>query len=119
VQVAEDSKNYYVRLSAVNKTSHTYRLQNGMVMKIDPAFGADMAYRNINHQIGPNEFKEFQQFRQSAILSHGSTLDTTDMPPDTTMDWVVALTKPEITPAIIRWTFAEDQGTAVDAVAIF
>jgi hypothetical protein len=43
----------------------------------------------------------------------------TDMPPDTTMDWVVALTKPDVTPAIFRWTFAADQGVPVNAVAIF
>jgi hypothetical protein len=41
------------------------------------------------------------------------------MPPDTTMDWVEALSKPGVTPAIFRWTFAADLGAEIDAVAIF
>jgi len=42
VQVSEDAHNYYVRLSATNNTSHTYRLQNAAVMKIDPALAATL-----------------------------------------------------------------------------
>jgi hypothetical protein len=119
VQVSEDAHNYYVRLSATNNTSHTYRLQNAAVMKIDPAFGGDIAYQNVNHQIGADVFKEFRKYQQTPVVTHGSTLDITDMPPDTTMDWVEALSKPGVTPAIFRWTFAADQGAEIDAVAIF
>ena len=119
MQVSEDTHNYYVRLSATNNTSHTYRLQNAAVMKIDPAFGGDIAYQNVNHQIGADVFKEFRKYQQTPVVTHGSTLDITDMPPDTTMDWVEALSKPGVTPAIFRWTFAADQGAEIDAVAIF
>ena len=118
-QVSEDAHNYYVRLSATNTTTHTYRLQNAVVMKIDPAFSADTAYKNVDRQIGTEAFKDFRAYQQTPVIAHGSTLDMTDMPPDTTMEWVVALTKPDVTPAIFRWTFAADQGTPVYAVAIF
>jgi hypothetical protein len=88
-------------------------------MKIDPAFGGDIAYQNVNRQIGADVFKEFRKYQQTPVVTHGSTLDITDMPPDTTMDWVEALSKPGVTPAIFRWTFAADLGAEIDAVAIF
>jgi len=53
-QVSEDAHNYYVRLSATNTTTHTYRLQNAVVMKIDPAFSADTAYKKRSTaKLGP------------------------------------------------------------------
>ena len=119
IEVSEDAHNYYVRLSATNATTHTYRLQNAEVIKVDPAFGADTAYRNINRQIGPEMFEDFRMYQQTPVVTHGSSLDITDMPPDTTIDWVVSVTKPDVTPAIFRWTFAADQGVPVNAVAIF
>ena len=119
VQVTEDDGNYYVRLSATNGSTHQYRLQNPTVQKIDPAFGASQAYANVHRQLSPDDFNKFRNYQLTPVASHGSTLETTDMPPDTTMDWVVALTKPEITPAIFRFTFAPDQGKNVNAVAIF
>ncbi len=117
VQVPEDDGNYYVRLSVTNGSTHTYRLQNPTVQKIDPAFGAGAAYANIHRQLGQDEFNKFHNFQLTPVVSHGSTLEATDMPPDTTMDWVVALTKPEITPAIFRFIFAPDQGKHVDPIA--
>jgi len=119
IEVSEDAHNYYVRLSATNTTTHTYRLQNAAVMKVDPAFNADTAYKNIDRQIGLEAFMEFRAYQQTPVVTHGSSLDITDMPPDTTIGWVVALTKPDVTPAIFRWTFAADQGVPVNAVAIF
>ena len=119
VEVTEDEDNYYVRLSATNGSTHQYRLQNPTVQKIDPAFGASAAYASVHHQLSQDEFNKFRNYQITPLVSHGSTLEITDMPPDTTMDWVVALTKPEITPGIVRFNFAPDQGKNVNAVAIF
>jgi hypothetical protein len=118
-EVSEDESNYYVRLSATNKSKHVYRLQNPTVLQIDPAFGADLAYKSVFHQLGDKAFKEFKAYKQTPLVAHGSTLKDTDMPPDSTMDWVVAITKPAVTPAIFQFIFANDQRTPIDAVAIF
>ena len=119
VEVTEDENNYYVRLSATNGSTHQYRLQNPTAQKIDPAFGASAAYASVHCQLSQDEFNKFRNYQITPLTSHGSTLEITDMPPDTTMDWVVALTKPEITPGIIRFNLAPDQGKNVNAVAIF
>jgi hypothetical protein len=117
--VSEDATNYYVRLSATNKAKHVYRLQNPTVMQLDPAFGADLAYRKTYHQLGPKELETFRAYKKTPLVTHGSTLKITDMPPDSIMSWVVAITKPLVTPAIFMLTFPNDQGTSIDAVAIF
>lgn len=118
-EMSQDETNYYVRLSATNKSKHVYRLQNPTVLQIDPAFGADLAYKSIFHQLGKKTFSEFKAYKQTPMVAHGSTLKDTDMPPDSTMDWVVAITKPAVTPAIFQFVFANDQRTPIDAVAIF
>lgn len=119
VQVSEDAHNYYVRLSATNYSNHTYRLENPTVRKIDPAFGADMAYSNVNHQISDTMFGQFRTYQQTPVDAHGSTLEMKDLPPDTFLNWVMALTKPATSPSMFRFAFPSDEGTPVDAIAIF
>jgi len=117
VQVSEDTHNYYVRLSATNNTSHTYRLQNAAVMKIDPAFGGDIAYQNVNHQIGADVFKEFRS--TSRLRLSPTVLRSTSR---TCRGHDNGLGRGSLQagchPAIFRWTFAADQGAEIDAVAI-
>jgi len=119
MQVSSDEKNYYVRISATNNSGHTYRLQNPTVMRLEPAFGVDMAYKNVYRQLSEKAFKQFKVYEQSPVATHGSTLDMVDMPSDTTMDWVISLSKPEILPAVFNFQFPADQGVTVHAVAIF
>jgi hypothetical protein len=118
-EISEDSDNYYVRLTATNKSKHVYRLQNPYILQIDPAFGADLAYKSVLHQIDENTFKQFKAYKQTRLEAHGSTLKDTDMPPDSTLDWVVAITKPPVTPAMFQFIFANDQRIPIHAVAIF
>jgi len=88
-------------------------------MKLAPAFAAASIYSSIGWQITRSSTKQFEPYEQLPVSVHGSTLDMIDMPPDSTYDWVMAVTKPDITPAIFNFTFAEDQGNIVNAAAIF
>lgn len=118
-EMSEDASNFYVKLSATNKSKHVYRLQNPSVFQIDPAFGADVAYKSVYHQLSEKGFQQFKAYKQTTLMAHGSTLKDTDMPPDSTMDWVVSITKPSVTPALVQFIFPNDQRTPIDAVAIF
>ena len=102
-----------------NTSSHVYRLQDPTVAKIDPMIGGGVAYKEIDHQLTAQEFKAFRRYQELPVGTHYSTLKIIDMPPETTTEWVLAITKPEVTPAIFRFTFQPDQGAEVNAAAIF
>lgn len=117
--VSQDADNYYIRLHAENNGRHSYRLQTPAVMKLDPAFGTDVAYDHVNRQLGKKNFRKFRSYQQQAVEVHSSTLTREDMTPDTAVDFVIALSKPKVTPAVFRFVFPSDDGQGVDAIAVF
>lgn len=120
VQVSVDDTHYYIRFRATNKTHHTYRLQNPLVLKIDPAFGTDIAYKNVYRQIPIAMFRIFRAYQQTPVYLHASTIQQVDMPHDSSMEWVIVISKPEILPSLFRFTFPADQeGGPINVAAIF
>lgn len=119
VEVSHDEDNYYVRLNAVNELKSTYRLQNPKVVKLDPAFGADKAYELVGRQLDSKIFNAFHSTVQVDYSVYASTLDHVDMPPDSTMTWVIAIPKPAVTPGIYEFDFPSYQKGVVHAIAIF
>ena len=119
VNVSEDVHNYYVRLQAVNKGGHAYRIQTPVVSKIDPAFGSNLAYDMVNHQIGQRTFERFRLYDERALSTHGSTLVKHDMQPGESTGWIMAIVKPDVTPGMYQFRFPDNAGGMIRAIAIF
>jgi hypothetical protein len=119
VNVSEDAHNYYVRLQATNKGWQAYRIQTPMVSKIDPAFGANMAYDLVHYQIGQQTFEQFRLYSEHALFTHGSTLVKHDMQPGETTQWIMAIVKPNVTPGMYQFRFPDNNGIIVRAIVIF
>ena len=117
--VSQDDDNYYIRFHAVNGGGDTYRLQTPKVMKLDPSFGIDVAYDHIYRQIGPKAFRKFRSNQMTELKVHASSLTMQDMPPDTQFDFVIAIEKPKVTPAMFQFVFPSDDGKEVSSIAIF
>jgi hypothetical protein len=117
--VGQDEGTYYVRIQVVNNSNHTYRLEAPKVIKIDPTFDINVAYRNLNRQLSDREFRKFRAYQQTAVDVSGATIAKQDMTPDTVTDFVLSIQKPAVTPAIFRFDFPSDDGLQVNAVAIF
>ena len=119
INVSEDAHNYYVRLQALNTDHHAYRIQTPVITKIDPAFGSNLAYDMVNNQINQHTFDRFRLYGERPLVSHGSTLVKHDMQPGESTQWVMAIDKPEVTPGMYQFSFPDDAGTTVRAIAIF
>lgn len=119
VLVSQDDSNFYIRLHAVNGSKVTYRLQTPKVMKLDPAFGIDVAYDHIYRQLGKKALRKFRSNQMTELKVHASSLTMQDMPPDTQYDFVIAIEKPKVTPAMFEFIFPSDDGKEVSSVAIF
>ena len=119
VNVSEDAHNYYVRLQARNQGGHAYRIQTPVVSKIDPAFGANLAYDMVDRQIGQHTFEQFRLYSERALFTHGSTLVKHDMQPGESMQWVMVIDKPDVTPGMYQFRFPDNAGNMVRAIVIF
>lgn len=117
--VSQDDDNYYIRFHAVNGGGDTYRLQTPKVMKLDPSFGIDVAYDHIYRQIGQKAFRKFRSNQLTELKVHASSLTMQDMPPDMQYDFVIAIEKPKVTPAMFQFVFPSDDGKEVSSIAIF
>ncbi len=117
--VGQDEGTYYVRIQVVNNSNHAYRLEAPKVIKIDPTFDINVAYKNLNRQLSDKEFRKFRAYQQTAVDVLGATIAKQDMTPDTVTDFVLSVQKPPVTPAIFRFDFPSDDGLEVNAVAIF
>ncbi len=116
--VGKDADTIYIRFHVSNNGDHTYRIQAPRAQKIDPVFGFGEAYKNINRQINSREFRKFKSFQQTDIEVRFASITKQDVTPDTATDFVVAVTKPPVTPAIYRFVFPSDDGVEVSAVVI-
>lgn len=119
ILVGQDEDTFYVRIEVINNSNHTYRLEAPKVIKIDPAYGIDVAYSRLNRQLSDKEFKKFRAFQQTDVAILGATIAKQDMVPDTVTDFVLSIQKPAVTPAIFRFVFPSDDGVQVNAIAIF
>ncbi len=117
--VGQDADTIYIRFHVSNNGDHTYRIQAPRTQKIDPVFGFGEAYKNINRQINGREFRKFKSFQQADIEVRFASITKQDMTPDMATDFVVAVKKPPVTPAIYRFVFPSDDGVEVGAVVIF
>jgi Conjugal transfer protein len=117
--VGQETDRLYVRFHVSNDGNHTYRIQAPKAQKIDPVFGFGEAYKNINRQIDVKEFRKFRSFQSTDIEVRFASISKQDMTPDTATDFVVAIQKPPVTPAVYRFIFPSDDGVEVSAVAIF
>ncbi|MGC9292968.1 MAG: hypothetical protein ACP5EP_09655 [Acidobacteriaceae bacterium] len=119
VNVSEDAHNYYVRLQALNRGGHAYRIQTPVVSKIDPAFGSNLAYEMVDQQISQHTFERFRLYNERALFTHGSTLVKQDMQPGESTQWIMAIDKPNVTPRMYQFKFPDNAGNMVRAIAIF
>lgn len=119
INVSEDARNFYVRLEAVNAEKYAYRIQTPVILKIDPAFGSNLAYAMVDQQINQHTFNKFKLYGEHPLDSHGSTLVMHDMQPGESTQWVMAIDKPKISPSMYEFSFPDDSGEAVIAIAIF
>ncbi len=110
ILVGQNEDTYYVRIEVINNSNHTYRLEAPKVIKIDPAYGIDVAYSHLNRQLSDKEFKKFRAFQQTNVAVHEATIAKQDMVPDTVTDFVLSIQKPVVTPAIFRFVFPSDDG---------
>lgn len=117
--VGQDGNTLYVRFHVSNDGNHTYRVEAPRAEKIDPVFGFGEAYKNIDKQISAKEFKKFKAFQEKDIAVLYATITKQDLTPDTATDFVLAIQKPPVSPAIYRFVFPSDDGVEVNAVAIF
>lgn len=117
--VGKDGDTEYVRFHVSNDGNHTYRVEAPRAEKIDPVFGFGEAYKNIDRQINAKEFRKFKAYQEEDIEVLYASITKQDLTPDTATDFVLALQKPPVSPAIYRFVFPSDDGVEVNAVAIF
>jgi hypothetical protein len=118
-QVAEDSYSYYVRLTAVNRTSHLYRISTPVVNHIIPTFGAKMAVRSVNEQLTEKKFAKVLLFDSEASVTHGSSLRPRDLRPGEQAHWAMAISKTGHSPAMYEFVLPADGDQPIHAVVVF
>ncbi|MDI3255147.1 TrbG/VirB9 family P-type conjugative transfer protein [Pseudacidobacterium ailaaui] len=117
--VGQDAETYFVRFSVINNGNHGYRLEPPRVWKIDPAFGINMAYSHMDRQLSEKDFRKFRAYQQTKIEVRTASIERLDLGPDQATEFVIAMQKPAVTPAIFRFLFPSDDGIEVSANAIF
>lgn len=117
--VGEDSYSYYLRLSAVNHTSHLYRVSTPLVEHVIPTFGEKMAVSSIDEQLSEAKFHQVIMYDEEVYPSHGSTLIPHDLKPGEGTRWAMAIPKPKHGPAMYEFELPKDGETAIRAVAVF
>jgi len=118
-QVGEDHFSYYVRLTAVNRTKHPYRIVTPMVYHLNPEFGAKTFLRAVDEQIPDKQFDFVKFYDSEAVSSHGSTLPTRDLKPGESVSWAMAVNKIGKPIAMYEFRFPADGPERVHAVVIF
>ena len=118
-QVGEDHFSYYVRMTAVNKTKHPYRITTPDVNHIIPAFGAKIALSSVNQQLTDKQFSRIKLYDSEGVASHGSTLTSSDLEPKESVSWVMAVSKVGHPVAIYQFTLPPDGKKRVQAAVIF
>ena len=118
-QVGEDHFSYYVRMTAVNKTKHAYRITSPDVKHIIPTLGEKIASGSVNQQLSDKQFSQIKPYNSEGVKSHGSTLATRDLKPKETVSWVMAVSKVGYPVAIYQFTLPPDGKKLVQAAVIF
>lgn len=117
--VAEDDYSYYVRMRVFNSTAHLYRVSTPKVFHLSPLFGAKMALTSVNEQLTQKKFNQVYSYDSEALLTHGSTLETHDLRPGESVEWVMAVSKPQHVPAMYEFAMPSDGDDPVRAVVVF
>ncbi len=117
--VAQDAYSYYVRLRVYNRTDHQYRVSTPAVYHLSPLFGAKMALTSVDEQLTQRKFNKVYSYDADQLPTHGSTLDVQDVQPGGTVEWDMAVTKPEHSPAMYQFVMPKDGEAAVSAVVVF
>jgi hypothetical protein len=118
-QVGEDDYSYYVRLRAINRTAHLYRVETPKVNLISPVFGARMALRSTNEQLTEKKFRKVLMFDSTDLPTHGSSLVAHDLRPFETTKWVMAVKKPDHSRSMYEFVLPSDGATPVHSVVVF
>ena len=117
--VAEDQYSYYVRLRAVNATSHLYRIDTPTVSVVAPLFGARMALRSTDEQLTERKFADVEAYDATELVTHGSTLVSRDLRAGAAVEWIMALQKPQRTRSMYEFRLPSDDEGRVRAVVVF
>jgi hypothetical protein len=117
--VGKDKYSYYIRLSAVNRTSHLYRISTPEVQHIIPTFGARMAVSSVDEQLTQRKFNKVLLYQSEMYPSHGSTLLDHDLKPGEYAHWFMAISRRPQSPAMYQFRLPSDGDTQVSVVVVF
>jgi hypothetical protein len=118
-EVSEDHFSHYVRLTAVNRTQHPYRITSPAVRQIVPTFGEKTALSVINEQLTERQFDDLKLYDSKAVVSHGSNLLPRDLKPGASTTWTMGINKVGQSVAMYEFLLPADGVARVHAVVIF